>query len=247
MGGFWALILAFPTVVYTALLSVATAYWLFVVIGALDLHIFHIGGHDGGLDGALDGGTLDHAGGDLDHAEGLSFGGILVSLGLRGVPVTFTLSVLILFAWGLSFLAMRFVGPVWPLGPTLLATLVLVGSFLLALPLTALAVRPLAPLFETPAARSKLAFIGRSCRVSTATVDERFGQATCEDGGAGVILQVRYPGPGALKKGDRAVLVDYDHERDLFLVEPVEPVDPMEPLPDDRDPRPAEPRRDPVA
>lgn len=248
MGGFWAQVLAFPTIVYTALLGVATVYWLFVVIGALDLHIFHIGGHG---DASLDGGSLDHAGadhgGDLDHGDGFSFGGFLISLGLRGVPLTLTLSMLALLAWGISFLTMRFLGPVWPLGPAVLAALVLVVSFVLAVPLTALAIRPLAPHFKTPEARSKLAFVGKSCLISTASVDERFGQATCEDGGAGLILQVRYRGPTPPKKGDRAVLVDYDLDRDLFFIEPVDPIDRMEPLAGGRDPRPTEPRRDPIA
>ena len=260
MAGFWAEILAFPTVLYTGALGVASLYWVMVILGALDMDMIDVGGDaDALFEGAAEGageaaaeaageaaaeavgeaageaaaeGAAEAAGDaaaegalDAEGGHGSWLGGILASLGLRAVPFTFTLSVLALWGWILSYLGMHFLGGVWPFPAWLLSGLVLPLSFAGSLPLTALCIRPLAGLFRTHEATSKLAFIGKGCRVSTASVDERYGQATLEDGGAGLILQVRYAGAATVRKGDHAVLVDYDHRRDVYLIEPVETSD----------------------
>ena len=94
-------LLAFPTVIYTILLSVVVIYWLFVVIGALDMDFLDVhldgagdgvveglGGHLDGIDGAVGGhldgavaghldgidGALDGADGALDGADGALHG-----------------------------------------------------------------------------------------------------------------------------------------------------------------------------
>jgi hypothetical protein len=153
--------------------------------------------------------------------------------------------VLTLWGWTLSFTAMHFLRGVWPFPEWALGLLVLPLSFAGSVAISAVCIRPLATLFRTHEATSKLTFIGKGCRISTASVDDRYGQATCEDGGAGLILQVRYAGPGPLRKGDHAVLVDYDHARDVYLVEPVgrDEGEAGEPQCEARDRPP--PRRDP--
>ena len=62
MSGFIEGILAFPTVIFTVLLGVALLYWMFVIVGGVDVDM--LGGADGAMDGALDGamdGALDGA------------------------------------------------------------------------------------------------------------------------------------------------------------------------------------------
>ena len=46
-----AAILGFPTVVFTVMLALAVIYWLFVVVGALDIDSF--GGADDAVEGAV--------------------------------------------------------------------------------------------------------------------------------------------------------------------------------------------------
>lgn len=246
MDGFWGEILSLPTGIYTVLLTVATTYWLAVILGGMDIDILG-GGPIDGIDGAadaLDGGDLD-----LDAGDG-GFLGLLSTVGLRGVPLTFSLSVLILWSWALCFLGMHYLAPIAPaaLPVWLVSLVVLVASFLLGVLGASVSVRPFQRVFKTHQAPTKLAFIGRPCTITTATVDAKFGQAFCEDGGAGLVISVRYEGKSAPRKGQRALLVDYDPARDVFTVEPLEAVDDDGPIsnqgppePERRDPGPREP------
>jgi hypothetical protein len=86
MAEFLSIILAFPTVLYTGLLGLAVLYWLFVIVGALDVNLLDPGAAaDGAADGALKGvaelaGSLKGAGelaGDTAGAlKGLAEGGL---------------------------------------------------------------------------------------------------------------------------------------------------------------------------
>jgi hypothetical protein len=60
-------------------------------------------------------------------------------------------------------------------------------------------------------------FIGTECRIRTGSVDEEFGQARVEDGQAGLLIQVR--SDGKFKRGPRAIIIDYDREREAYIVE----------------------------
>ena len=232
-------ILAFPTVLYTIPLGVVLAYWLFVLLGALDIDLLghgHLDAHGHGLDVAghghadlhLDGhGHVDgpahhghvhdghvhdgHDAGDGDDAGGLA--GMIHALGLGGVPVTLMLSVLVLSAWVFCIGGMELVGagaPGWQKAGVAL------GSLVLGVPVTSLLIRPLRRFFRAIAAPQHRDLLGKICTITTLRVDERYGQAEVEDGGAGLIVQVRSHEPGRLTRGDRAVIFDYKDE--IFYV-----------------------------
>jgi hypothetical protein len=107
----------------------------------------------------------------------------------------------------------------WGLPGWAFKLLTLIAALLVALPLTAVAVRPLASFFVTHVAKSKKDLVGRVCVISTGRVDDRFGQALLEDGGAELILDVRCDTPGLLRKGDRVLLVSWDAAKEVFQVE----------------------------
>lgn len=237
MTEFLTAILAFPTVIFTILLGVVVLYWLFVLLGALDINLLgdadldghghtdidvgghghadvHLDGHGHGLHGDAAGHDHGHGHGDADaeHAGGLA--GLIQALGLGGVPVTLMLSVLILAAWSFCLGALEVLGSAgWV---TVVAPL---ASLALAVPVTAVLVRPLRRLYTTLAAPSHRDLLGKICTITTLRVDERYGQAEIADGGAGLIVQVRSTGPGRLSRGDRALIFDYKDE--VFYVEPV--------------------------
>jgi hypothetical protein len=77
--------LAFPTVIYSLLLSVVLIYWTFVVLGALDINMLEVDA-DGLLDGAGDGvaGALDGAGHGVDALDGVGHGLEGAAHGLEG-------------------------------------------------------------------------------------------------------------------------------------------------------------------
>ncbi|KYF94689.1 hypothetical protein BE18_16060 [Sorangium cellulosum] len=240
--------LAFPAVIFTVLLALALIYWLFVVLGALDLDLLggahgdatpDLGGLEGAAKGALEGaakGSLEGAAkGSLEGAvkgslEGAAdaphgVGALLVALELHRVPATVTLTLIAAFGWFTSALSTMLAAPLWAgagLPRWALGLAALAGSLVVAVLLTSVAVRPLAPLFVTRHATSKKDLVGRVCVVSTGRVDERFGQAVIDEGGASHILDVRCDTPGALRRGDRALLVSWDPNAEVFSVEPLD-------------------------
>ncbi|AUX34644.1 hypothetical protein SOCE836_068200 [Sorangium cellulosum] len=248
--------LAFPAVIFTVVLALALIYWLFVLLGALDLDLLggahgdatpDLGGLEGAAKGALEGaakgalegaakgalegaakGSLEGAAkgsleGAADGAHGV--GAVLVALELHRVPATVTLTLIAAFGWFTSALSTMLAAPLWTgagLPRWALGVTALAASLVVAVLLTSLAVRPLAPLFVTRHATSKKDLVGRVCVVSTGRVDERFGQAVIDEGGASHILDVRCDTPGALRRGDRALLVSWDPDGEVFGVEPLD-------------------------
>ncbi|MEI9948121.1 MAG: glycine zipper family protein [Pseudomonadota bacterium] len=230
MSEVFQLALSFPGVVYTVLLGVVLVYWLFVVLGAI-----HLG--DGSADGHFDGLGGDHAadvgdvgdGGDVasdgdgDAAEGSAVSALLHALHLRSVPVTVILSLIITFSWLVCTIAMQLVSRAMPAAfQSPLSWLVLAGSPILALPLTSFSARPLAKVFAHRQATSHTDLIGKTCVVRTGTVTPTFGEASLEDGGAGLVLRVRVDRELAVKRGDQMLIVEWDRERESFLVEPLD-------------------------
>ncbi|MCT2585851.1 hypothetical protein [Actinophytocola gossypii] len=182
--------LSFPAVLLSFLLVVVVLYWVLVLLGTFDVEL---AGGDGGDDG-----------------------GLLDGVGLGGVPVTVTLSVLVVVAWFVSLV-----------GGVLLGGNVLVGIgvLLVALFLGLLAARvvavPLRRLYTTTTEASRSDFVGRECVIRTGRVSADFGQAevTAADGSS-AIVQVRQTGEHALAAGHRALIFDYDTDGEFFWVAP---------------------------
>jgi hypothetical protein len=216
--------LRFPTVVFTIGLGIALLYWLFVLLGALDIDMF--GGH-ADLAGAGKGVGDALTGGAKGGAEALkgakvgveADGGLWAGLGLSKVPITISLSVIFLVCWALSLLAMHYapgvVGTASWVAPTVLPVTLLVGLLL-----ASLLVRPLAGVFEVHQGKSNRDYVGHTCTVTTGHVDDGFGQATVEDGGTVLVIPVRCDRAGALARNDRALIIDFDTARQAYLVEP---------------------------
>jgi len=206
---FWTTILTFPTVLFTVMLGVLLLYWVFVIIGALDLDIFT---PDAEVDADL----------DLEpDASAAGFTDLLSSLGLGGVPFMIVLSLLVFFAWMLSVPATAYLVLTLPntLAQLLMALLVLAGSLLGSLLITAQLVRPLRQIFSSQSSvvtRDRLA--GKLCTITTSRVNEHFGQAQFNDGGAGLILSVRADTPNTLRKGSQAVILEYNAVEDSYWV-----------------------------
>jgi hypothetical protein len=205
------------------------------------------GAVDGAADGALDGaakgvmeGAADavggHGHGHGDIGDGLDAGdvadgnaghgalaGMMAALKLRSAPATVVLSVLIVFAWLLSIFGMQATAAYLPPAMAGLARFaVFFLAPLLALPFTSIVIRPLAPIFATPAAAKSVDLVGKVCTVRTGTVTDRFGEALLEDGGAGLVVRIRVDTGETLKRGAQVVITSYDDERQEFTVAPMD-------------------------
>jgi hypothetical protein len=210
--------------------------------GALD------GAADGALDGAADGVVDGAADGVADGAlegahEGVHEGlaeaahesvaeGVVEStvaatvlstvFPLGRVPVTVWLS---LFAWWGFLLTLG--------GSFLMRTFASQGNVLVSLGLLGIAIpaalvlaggssRPLEPLFRTVGSRGRAHLIGEVAEITTGRVDARFGQARIVLGGDDLVVHVRCDRPdNGLGRGHQALVVEFDKERDAFVVEPI--------------------------
>ena len=220
--------LQFPTVVFTIALGVVLVYWLFVLVGALDIDLLggdvdaDVSGAAKGIGEALTGGAKAggealHAGADADaSAEVDADGGIWQGLGLGDVPVTISVSLITLLSWAGSLAVMHYLAG----GAGWLRAVVLVAAIIVALPIAALLVRPLAPVFAVREGKSNADYVGHACTITTGSVDDKFGQATIEDGGTVLVIAVRCDRAGTLARGDKALIIDFDREREAYVVEP---------------------------
>lgn len=193
--------LTFPTVVYSVVLCVCALYWLLAATGLADMD-------------AAD----SLAGGDGDVGEAGGAAAMLSKLGLSGVPVMVVVTVLGFLCWVAAYYAQLLVVARLPEGVRTLAG----AGVLLAVPIPAVAatsvlLRPLrrALVRMRP---DEAPLLGRAATVITQTLTSEYGQASVDDGGAGLILHVRHEAPHPLQRGDRVVLIEYLEGQNAYRV-----------------------------
>lgn len=221
----FAAALVYPTVLWTVALGFVILYWLLVAGGALDVDGLHGAGDASAhaadaafhaAHAAADGAhaAVDAAAGDGHHVIS-DAAGLMGKLGLRQVPLTVLGTALVLLNfWGCHF-AIRVTGPL----SLLRGSLLMIVVFALSLPIAGLLCRPLRPLFKVHEAPTRAQVIGKMGVISTGRVDARFGQAKVDDGGAGLIVEVRAATGNALERGERVVLVAWNAEAQAYEVE----------------------------
>lgn len=204
------------TLPVTILLGLCLVYWLFVILGALDIDAIDFGG----------GGDMDTGGGadlDLDVDLDSSSGGggwwhsVLEFFNLLEIPGMVFLSVMSLAMWFLqvnlnsSFNA----GDVAALGFAFLFVSLL-GSAMIA----KYAVKPLVPLFaRLNKGEEHIPVIGQEGIVKSAQVDENYGQVEVDKDGAPLLLNARIgEGAEALPRGEKVIVFREDRKKGIYYV-----------------------------
>ena len=241
MDPFLRAITSFPTVPLTVILGVVVGYWIFALITGVthdvgaDAATGAIKGASEAVAGAIKGSAeaLSHgelgghdpgdAGGDHDGSDGQD-GGLLSVLGLGKVPVTITMSVALLLAWTVCTLGTLWLAPV----NALFQAAVLAGSLVTGLLASALVLRPLGKALDAERPARRRDSLGHVCTITSGKVDATFGTALVDDGAAGLNVHVVCPRANTLKKGDRALLVEFDPAREVYEVEPIDWLLPQE-------------------
>ncbi len=204
MEGFIAQIIAYPTVIYTLLLGVMFLLLLPTLLGFFDLDIVE----------------MDAEGGS-DSLNGIS--GLLVTLGLSGVPITISFFLLFLFAWASSYILNAYLVHYVPMGILFWigSVVVLVVSFFIGVWFTSKLVKPLRKFFHQPVSVPRhLALIGKTCKVRSSRVNATMGEAVCKNEGADLIIKVRADVEYMLKKGDAVLITEHDEDGDFYYVIP---------------------------
>lgn len=192
--------LAFPTVLYSILLSVCALYWLLAVTGLAD------------------GDAL----GDGDAGDAVGVAAMLAWLGLAGVPLMVVLTTFAFLAWAGTYFVHLLALRGLPDGVrTLAGAATLLGITIPAVAATALVLRPLSRgIARLRATAPETSLLGRAGVVITPTLTASHGQVSVDDGGAGLVLQVRHDDPHPLKRGDRIVLIEYIEGQNAYRVVP---------------------------
>jgi len=200
---------SFPTVVFTFLLCIMMGIWLITVAGLLDLDFFNI---DIDVD-------IDTTGAETGVGEALA--GLLTSWGLTGVPLTISLSFFTLVSWATSFQLVYMGFDYIPGGPlTWLASAgVVLVSFVIAIRITVLVIKPMRPLFKNLTRTVEKTILGRIAVVRSSRVSDSFGEAIFNDMGADIMLKIRCEdSKNTFKKGDRVVPIKYDKATHTYTV-----------------------------
>lgn len=201
-------ITTYPTAIFTGMVMFVTLYWLVSLIGMADMDAVEIG--DVGDVGDI---------GDVSADIGF-FSGILLRFGLYGVPFVVILTSISLIGWVLSYLYSSFLNQHFPSG--VLHYVFGTGAFIVVLVIamwtTGLIIAPIRKSFEKVPKKNSQMFLGKTAVVRTFTVDDTHGEASLEDGGAGLIFKVRAMDGNTFKQGDRVVLLEYVAEENIYKV-----------------------------
>ena len=197
----------FPTVIYSTLLGIVVVYWIIGMLGLVDLDF---------------GGDTDL---DLDLDSDISVGGLtglMLTFGFTSVPFSFVISIMILMCWLISFYLQFYLLTWLPDGWLyyVMGTMSSFVVFLLAIPVTAVVIRPLKGLFKSVETTSSNHLVGKDATIATGTVSETFGQARLFNEGAELLLDVRCAPEHALKMGDKVLIIEYSKKSHTYFVAP---------------------------
>ena len=208
MTTFYQIISSFPTVIYTVPLIVCIAYWLVAVLGMVDIEILDID-----MDGDID--AADSA------AAQSGIAGLLMRLGLTGVPLTVIVTLIAAIGWLSSYYTVYYLQPIIPdllifTVPFKLGTLF--TTLIFSTLLTAQIIKPIRALVKKLDIDETKHIVGQTITVRSGTVDQTKGEGVMDDGGAGLILNIRSSGNDTFKKGDLVVAIEEINDQNLYRV-----------------------------
>ena len=199
----------------TVLLGLCLLYWILVIVGVLGMEAF-----DFDVDPAVDVDPSIDVDGGVDVDAGGHGGFVVESLKffhLGDVPLMIVLSIFALSFWGANYAANQYFNPEWRgwfsvlwFGPSLLVGLVI----------TKLILMPSARIFafKDNAAIDRERLIGQKAIVTTSEVSESFGQASIQQDGPPIVLNVRVEKGDSFQQSDVVKIINYNKESDTFLV-----------------------------
>jgi hypothetical protein len=214
-------------VVFTVLLLVLGLYWILVILGALDIYLFHIDLSHGGADFHVGGGVdAGHdLGGHVDgHVDGVepAFGhSILHFFYIGEVPTMLLISVMVLSLWAFSMLGNHYLNPE---GSIAMALAIFVGNFAISTLVLKFVALPLRTFYFilNKDYNAPGDVVGKVCRVVTTHVTrEKMGQAEVPTKGAPLLLNVLAHDEHVFNRGEQALVVEKDIAKGTYRIAPV--------------------------
>lgn len=204
MAEFLDVALAFPTLPYSIVLCFSVIYWLLAATGIVD---------EGGL-GSGDGGDFHSS---HDGVSGIS--AMFARLGLGGAPTMLVVLLLAFFGWTITyFVHLMFLQPLsaplrWCIGAAVAVAALVPGAAI-----SAWVLRPIRRLLLRLRPVMQESILGKTGIVASPDVTAERGYARVDDGGAGLVLQVRAQAGASYARNDRVRLIDYEKTQNHYLV-----------------------------
>lgn len=215
MDPFYRILLAYPVIIFSALVILCVFFSLIAVLGFLDLDFLNIDVPDVDPTNSLSDGGAD----SLTSTHILA--GILMRLGLIGIPMPLIFFMVSLIGWMISFTAAFYLYDYIPGGflRFIVGTILLFAVLYFSAYLTGKILKPFKSFFETADQEVEKNIIGQIGIVRTSKVTHEFGEANVNDGGAGLIVKVRaFKSDEEFHYGDRVVLLDFVPEEHIYKV-----------------------------
>lgn len=208
----WTVSVTGINLIPTLLFGIILLYWLSTIIGVLDISLFDI---DVDVDTDVDV--------DVDTDAGLSvqgqglFHAVLVFLNIDCIPLMIILSLVIIFFWALA-IAATFLP--FETGGFIAAGL-LIPEFFLAMFITKIVTMPLRPMFKkiNMHTSDKTKAQGKFCTLKNDLESGKLGQAQISMPDRVLVINVKVRGDEVFKKGDKALVIEKDSEKDFYYIE----------------------------
>lgn len=193
-----------PNGIMTVIVAILTIFWIFTLLGGMDMDAIDIGG-DVDLDVDADVGSPSAA------SEFLSF------LNIGRVPFMLVITVFMLIIW-IGSLIITGVINIEFLGS--LSALILIPLAIVSIFLTKLATAPMAKFFDKIGYRGEeeIDFLGRSGKMTSTIAKDKVGTAEFVVDKNPIRLNVRSIDGEELKYGDYIIIADETPDRKVYLV-----------------------------
>lgn len=205
---------------FTVLLLVLGLYWLLVILGALDIDLFHVELPNGDLDAGAD--VDAEAGGAMDGVGPGLFRSVLHFFYVGEVPTMLLASIMVLSLWTFSMLGNHYLNPE---GSGAMALAIFIGNFAVSTVVLKFVALPLRRfyLILNKDYNAPADVVGSVCTIVTTRVTaQKMGQAEVATKGTPLLLNVLARDGHAFQKGQEAVVVAKDDAKGVYRIAPVE-------------------------
>lgn len=197
---------------YTVLLGLVLFYWLTVFLGALDIDLFHF---DVGVDADIDVDIDVDADIDAGGHSSLSWGKVLHFFNIGEAPFMIILSFMSFFMWAGSVLFNHYTGN----SSQLVAFGLFFLLFIVSLFLTKFCSIPFAKFFAVFDKQLDRNVIGAVCQVKVSATENSLGQAEVDTEDFHQLVNIKTVEGLTLKKGDTALILEYNEEDNYYIVD----------------------------
>ncbi|MFT2010864.1 hypothetical protein ACMA1I_19475 [Pontibacter sp. 13R65] len=191
-------------IIPTAMLVFVMLYWIAVILGVVGLDYFDL---------ELEFNTASEA---VTSVSWLN--SALAFFNLGRIPLMLFLTFLVLPVWTISILANHYLDN----SSVFLALVLLVPAFIIGLFVAKILTTPFISLFDTMEKDHTSAsnIIGKLCTVIVAADGHELGQATIKSADGLLLLNIKTSAGQSVRKGDRAIVLEYDKPHKFYLIEP---------------------------